>query len=334
MGSEVEVQSKAQYGNEADSVKTQVWSGLIKNYWDLSGRYAKLLPDSNKSASILYADQMCHVDLQPLRGRFLSNANSGSENVSRESNYGTQYDVGLSSYNTNLPGDFRASGKLTYYVDIANPYANKIQGALDAASASDLIRVRSGTYKENLFIAKSVGIVGSGPEGVIIDGQRLGNVARVELGTEVWLMGLMFENGYAKYGGGILNNGSLIMDNCEIQDNRAVEGGGIYNYGTINMNGGAISNSSADYGDGVYSEGTFNMNGGDISQNSAVCDGGGVYNSFTFNMNGGDISHNSAGMGGGVCNWGTFKGKGGPSLKILHYFTPRFLTLSLSQNLP
>ena len=54
-----------------------------------------------------------------------------------------------------------------------------IQDAIDNASDGDTIQVRSGTYYENVFVDKSVTIIGEDKETTIIDGNLLGDVVYV-----------------------------------------------------------------------------------------------------------------------------------------------------------
>ncbi len=135
---------------------------------------------------------------------------------------------------------------------------------------------------------------------------------------------------------GILNYGTLILQNGRICGNGGRTGAGVYNEGTFTMNGGVIEDNCGKidiYNDGRYqgyytagggvanrSNATFTMNGGTITNNGAQR-GGGVYNEGTFLMNGGSISGNHSsgnrnndgtpGTGAGVYNAGSFTLKDG-----------------------
>ena len=122
-------------------------------------------------------------------------------------------------------------------------------------------------------------------------------------------------------GGGVINNGTLILENGIICGNRSdvknvnvtnasdntnrTGGAGVYNNGTMTMNGGSISgNISGNYGGGVLNQGskTFTINGGLISENTAVNSGGGIANFGLVVQNDGQLFNNEAKNGGGVYN--------------------------------
>jgi hypothetical protein len=116
----------------------------------------------------------------------------------------------------------------------------------------------------------------------------------------VTISGLTIANGLADKGGGIYNNGNLVLNGDVIVANAANSGGGVFN--TINTNGFFFNNSS------------LTITGCTISGNVAT-NGGGVYNdanannNFFFNttalaISGSVISGNKAVNGGGVFNNG------------------------------
>ena len=69
--------------------------------------------------------------------------------------------------------------------------------------------------------------------------------------------------GFAELGGGIANNGTLIIEGGSIEGNCAVyDGGGIYNSGTLAMRGGSVTgNTAGRYGGGVFHNATMTMEG-------------------------------------------------------------------------
>lgn len=64
----------------------------------------------------------------------------------------------------------------------------------------------------------------------------------VNAGVTATISGLTLTNGLQDNGGGILNTGTLTVNNCVITGNTAPDGGGgIFNRGTLTMNGCTIS---------------------------------------------------------------------------------------------
>jgi hypothetical protein len=120
-------------------------------------------------------------------------------------------------------------------------------------------------------------------------------------------------------GGGVRVDpgGIFTMNSGIIGGNDAQSGGGVYVEGSFIMCDGTISNNKANgnddyngYGGGVYmTGGTFSMMSGTISDNSANNIGGGVQiNGAAFAIYGGAIiSGNEAKNGGGVYTNGSFK---------------------------
>lgn len=135
-------------------------------------------------------------------------------------------------------------------------------------------------------------------------------------------------------GGGIYNDGTLSMSNCElrrnkspnegggiyntaagivtltntyVQDGNAYRGGGLYNNGTMTLTGSTVRNNAAtDYAGGISNQGTLTLNGGTVvTGNTATNSGGGVYSNGILNITSSKIEHNStSGIGGGVFNRG------------------------------
>ena len=146
--------------------------------------------------------------------------------------------------------------------------------------------------------------------------QTSGGVFVNSTGRLYLLNGSIISNNRAMAGGGIYNNGVLIMYGGIIHNNFGF-GGGIYiSNGTFTMYGGAIRNNSGAMGGGVFNDnnGIFTMNDGEISGNRATGHhggGGGIYNLSYFVMNGGRIYNNRGeDWGGGVLNTnvGAFRG--------------------------
>ena len=63
-------------------------------------------------------------------------------------------------------------------------------------------------------------------------------------------------------GGGIYNEGVLVLQNITIQNCSATNGGAVYNTGTMTISGSTITgNTASGNGGGIYNTGTLNMNG-------------------------------------------------------------------------
>jgi CSLREA domain-containing protein len=179
-----------------------------------------------------------------------------------------------------------------------------------------------------LTIDKNLTISGPGAASLTITGVGLYQVFHISVGKSVTLSGLTITFGRNSNGGGIYNEGVLVLNQCTISDHTATEeGGGLYNKGTATVNRSTfIDNHATNYGGGIKNEGgalsitnsTFTLNGAnsrggaiDNDSNSSLA----VMN-CTFKGNGaiigggiGDLSGVStvknvlmAGNGGGNCN--------------------------------
>ena len=193
-----------------------------------------------------------------------------------------------------------------------------IQESVDAANPGDTITIAAGTYKENVHINKSLTIIGTGGDKTIVDGNRTGRVFTIGKGDpniDVTLYGMLIRNGTGpseymvpngivdSVGSSILNRGTLIVDNCTIQDNgdqtksfsyaTNTYGGGIYSSGSLTVTQCTIINNVASYGGGIFLNNYENplhaleaeITESEISGNSVKTYGGGI-----FNFGGGDLS--------------------------------------------
>ena len=158
-------------------------------------------------------------------------------------------------------------------------------------------------------------ICGFGNEKSTINAKRnssqTGRVINISTSANVTLKNLKITGGYTSEinGGGIVCEGNLTLDNCEVSNNSAKYGGGVYvSGGTFTMTGGKISENTSSItgeGGGVYVEGgTFTIeNDALISENTSCGNGGGVFaEGGIITINGGSISENifsNNGYGGG-----------------------------------
>jgi hypothetical protein len=156
-----------------------------------------------------------------------------------------------------------------------------------------------------------------GGTGIIIQGGGQNNQfsdLSVFVGSTCSISGLMFTNGWADWGGGISNGGSLTLTNCQFQVDTANKGGGgLYNGGTLIVsNTGFFENTGGSWGGGGICSGQnstiISIDGCQISMNSAS-GGGGIdllLGANCMSVTNTSISYNSAGDGGGVANAGQF----------------------------
>lgn len=180
----------------------------------------------------------------------------------------------------------------------AGTYTLSIAGVDDAARVGDL------------DITSDLTLRGDGAGTTTIDADNIDRVFDVRPGAEAVITDVTITGGNlpgVTDGGGIRNQGTLILANATVRNNFAGDdGGGLYNLDTLLVFDSAIrDNSVAHYGGGIYNRsGTVTVTSCTISGNSAPDGpngwGGGIYNegptTTVFNST---ISGNSAGTGGG-----------------------------------
>ena len=131
-------------------------------------------------------------------------------------------------------------------------------------------------YGENLTIAKNLTIQWDGSSPPIIDGGKQGTVLVINQGVTVTLDHLTIQNGHARAGGGIVNNGTLTLNATTVSDNQADDqGGGIFNTGTLTLINSGIRHNQAGAGGGIFSFGPLTIHAGDVQGNTAILDQGG-----------------------------------------------------------
>ena len=94
---------------------------------------------------------------------------------------------------------------------------------------------------------------------------------------------LTITNGSADFGGGIFNNGSLILNNCTLTGNQASGGGGggggLFNAATATVRNCTFTANEGDVGGAVLNVGTLILSDSTLSGNDASVTAGGIYSS-------------------------------------------------------
>ena len=131
---------------------------------------------------------------------------------------------------------------ITLYEDIT---AAADDGAISVGSGACVTLDLNGhTLNRNLEQLRAYGYVIFVQEGAVLTIRDSGNAG-----------GGTITGGYHGKGGGIVNNGTLIMEGGRVTGNTAQEsGGGIANYGTMVLLGGSVTGNTAMVGGGVYNQ--------------------------------------------------------------------------------
>ena len=200
--------------------------------------------------------------------------------------------------------------------------------AISLAASGDSIRVATATYKEHLTIGISLKILGSGAKTTILDGSgSIGRVVGISSAAHVTLSGVTITNGNSFVdGGGIINNGVLILLRSAVTGNRTqfpcqpathcyLRGGGILNRAgasltignsTVSGNHVSITGCSTFYcatlGGGIYNGSTLVLYNSTISGNTASPTGygSGIYSGGTAIIRNGTLSGNGPAVGAGI----------------------------------
>jgi hypothetical protein len=156
-------------------------------------------------------------------------------------------------------------------------------------------------------------IIGSDATTTIIEYGGNGVVQITSANAHVTLSKLTIRNGVV--GGGISNQGTLMINNSTVSGNSATYGGGgIHNNGTLTINNSTVSGNSAGHGSlpsgfggGILNNGTLTINNSTVSGNTANYDGG-ISNGGMLTINNSTVSGNSASHDdGGIGNGGALK---------------------------
>jgi hypothetical protein len=175
-----------------------------------------------------------------------------------------------------------------------------IQEAIDSegTQAGTIIGLRDAIHTEGgIHVNKSVIIQGKGAQETVVQahanpGEGTQRVFEVPPDNAVTIRGMTIRHGSPKtqplVGGGILNYGTLIIEDAVLRDNFGSAGGGLYNEGTTTLINSAISHNGSIGGGEAYLEcstgggikvisGTVTLINSAINDNQANGKGGGAH---------------------------------------------------------
>jgi hypothetical protein len=184
--------------------------------------------------------------------------------------------------------------------------------AVNGGAGGDTINVPPGLYTltfGELQLQKDVTINGSGSAATVVDGNGFSRIFNIPgSGATVHMTGLAVENGRVAgtsaeqaHGGGILNSGTLTLDNVLIAGNTVLpaastpglipEGGGIFNSGTLQVSNSVIEDNRA----------TTLPNAGGIPEGAGISNQSGQVD-LTDSVLSGNVATNNGGIpeGGGL----------------------------------
>ena len=217
-----------------------------------------------------------------------------------------------------VPGDGVCKSPDTVVNMFFVPGRCTLRAAIEEANAlagDAVITLPGGTYLltlGELEIAGSdaVTIDGAGAVSTIIDGGGSSRVINVGLGPTVDLSGVTITNGNvgSGVGGGVSNNGHLVIASSVIEGNTAPGGAGIFNAGvsTLMLTNTVISDNSGGAlpGGGISNAGVLQVVGSTVSGNSTMQNGGGIgqiTGGASLTLTNSSVSGNTAvGSGGGI----------------------------------
>ena len=188
------------------------------------------------------------------------------------------------------------------------PVTTTIQNAINAANNGDIVVIPGKVYTESLTVNKDITLTGASSVTTIIHAVTGQRVINVTSGHNLHLENLTLTGGRTSGGGGgvSVDNGSLIIVNCVIDDNWASYGGGVFqgNAGRVDVSGSRIERNHADnHGGGLYVNGNAALTNTLVLTNTATWDGGGL-TVWTGRADflGGILAGNKAGRNGGGIN--------------------------------
>jgi hypothetical protein len=200
-----------------------------------------------------------------------------------------------------------------------------IAAALAAAGDRDEIAIGEGVYTGGFVIEKNVTLRGAGRDRTTIQGTPAASAIRVGTTADANIRAVTITGGGgsqtrfgAKGGGGILNEGEMILADSTVRDNAVTNGlgGGIYSSSSkpVKIFNSNVSDNRAGDGGGIFiREGDVFIATSNISRNQSAADGGGIRHEGgeSLRIENSTIGDNRAGRtGGGVAVRGALQVRG------------------------
>lgn len=222
--------------------------------------------------------------------------------------------------------------------DEGSPCATIAHAMTQSGNNGDIIIVASGTYTEsNIIVSKDNLIIrGAGVNETIVQAADLsppqapdaGRVFAIDSGSNVTIEQMTIQHGFTvDPGGGILNEGTLTLNNCQIKNNATGgNGGGISNSddGNLTINNCSMSgNLASQRGGAIHNFNLLTLNHSAIYSNTAFLGGAALYSaSGTITVNNSTLSNNTdQGQANGQGNGIYIGGDGGESELSLNHST-------------
>src|SRR6266487_3784812 len=119
------------------------------------------------------------------------------------------------------PRAVHASGALCTVSPTGGADYVTVQAAVNDTQC-DTIQLAAGVYVETISIPRNLVLQGAGPDRTIIDGDRAGSVVLIQQGATVRIAQVTIRHGLGN-GGGIANEGTLILSDSTISNNYGVD---------------------------------------------------------------------------------------------------------------
>ena len=176
-----------------------------------------------------------------------------------------------------------------------------IQMAIDSAQSGDTIWLEeNGVFHEYINVWKNLNFKVFNGGQATITGDGIRRVMLIQPGVTATFENITITNGRQYEAAGIINYGTLTLNNCAVTNNYAYgnEAGGIYNGGAMTLNNCVISNNYANhYAGGIWNNYgcTLTLNNCVVNNNRALEFGAGILNfRGTVNINNCNLTNNEA----------------------------------------